>query len=140
MAFPWPVTEDERLLTRALASAMNIYEPRGQNEEELIQEAAANLIIKAYNQGVRDEETLTHYALRSLRQGRPWRPRLVLQRMEPSESSADFSYRDVEADAVAMETELKFRRPARSLASLPGGRFGRFRRGSVEHEHLVSTY
>ena len=71
MAFPWPVTEVERLLTRALASAMNIYEPRGQNEEELIQEAAANLIIKAYNQGVRDEETLTHYALRSLRQGRP---------------------------------------------------------------------
>ena len=36
MAFPWPVTEDERLLTRALASAMNIYEPRGQNEEKLL--------------------------------------------------------------------------------------------------------
>jgi len=135
MAFPWPVTEDELLLTRALTSAMNTYEPRGQNEEELIQEAAANLITEAYNQGVRDEETLTHYALRSLRQGR-----FVLQRMEPSESSADFSYRDVEADAVAMETELKFRRPARSLASFPRGRFGRFRRGSVEHEHLVSTY
>ena len=71
MAFPWPVTEDERLLTRALASVTNINEPRGQNEEELVQEAAANLIIKAYNQGVRDEETLVHYALRSLRQGRP---------------------------------------------------------------------
>jgi hypothetical protein len=49
MAFPWPVTEDELLLTRALTSAMNTYEPRRQNEEELIQEAAANLITEAYN-------------------------------------------------------------------------------------------
>jgi len=45
MAFPWPVTEVERLLTRALASVTNINEPRGQNEEELVQEAASNLII-----------------------------------------------------------------------------------------------
>jgi hypothetical protein len=49
---------------------MSSYEARGTNEETLVQEAAANLIIKAYNQAIRDEETLAHYALRSLRRGR----------------------------------------------------------------------
>ena len=33
---------------------------------------------------------------------------------------------EMEAAAAAMETEMNFRRRARVLASLPGGRFGRF--------------
>jgi hypothetical protein len=69
-SFPWPVTEDELLLTNALGSVMSTYEARA-NEETLVQEAAENLIIEAYNQGIRDEETWAHYALRSLRRGRP---------------------------------------------------------------------
>lgn len=69
-SFPWSVTEDEFLLTNALASVMSTYEARGTNEETLVEEAAANLIIEAYNQGVRDEETLAYYALKILRQGR----------------------------------------------------------------------
>jgi hypothetical protein len=70
-SFPWPVTEDELLLTNALGSVMSTYEARGTHEEALVQEAAAYLVIEAYNQGIRDEETLAHYALRSLRRGRP---------------------------------------------------------------------
>jgi hypothetical protein len=70
-SFPWPVTEEELLLTNALGSLMSTYEARGANEETLVQEAAANLIIEAYNQGIRDEEALAHFALRSLRRGRP---------------------------------------------------------------------
>lgn len=65
------VTEDELLLTNAIESVMSTYEARGRNEETLVQEAAANLIIEAYNQGITDEETLVHYALRPLRRGRP---------------------------------------------------------------------
>jgi hypothetical protein len=70
-SFPWPVTEEELLLTNALGSVMSTYEARGINEETLVEEAAANLIIEAYNQGIRDEEALAHFALRSLRRGRP---------------------------------------------------------------------
>jgi hypothetical protein len=59
--FPWPVTDDELLLTNALADVMQAC----QADEE----AAANLIIEAYNQGVREQTVLVHYALEKL-QGR----------------------------------------------------------------------
>jgi hypothetical protein len=59
--FPWPVTDDELLLTNALADVMQAC----QADEE----AAANLIIEAYNQGVREQTVLVRYALEKL-QGR----------------------------------------------------------------------
>jgi hypothetical protein len=70
LSFPWPVAEDELLLDNALARAMGSYEARGSNEDEFVQEAAARLIIEACNQGVRDEEMLAHYAIKTLRTGR----------------------------------------------------------------------
>jgi inorganic triphosphatase YgiF len=41
---------------------------------------------------------------------------------------------------MAVETELKFRIPARGLAALTRQGIARFQRGRVEHERLVSTY
>jgi hypothetical protein len=70
-SFPWPVTEDELLLNQALEAVMAAYEPRGENEEDLVREAAGNLLLEAYEQGVRDPETLVHFALKTLRQGAP---------------------------------------------------------------------
>jgi hypothetical protein len=61
-AFPWPVTDDELLLTNALAEVMQACRA---NED-----AAANLIIEAYNQGVREQKILVDYALEKLQQGR----------------------------------------------------------------------
>lgn len=67
--FPWPVSDEELLLNTALEHTLAVYEPRGDNEAEWVRDAAGNLIVEAYNQGVRDEETLVHYALKSLRSG-----------------------------------------------------------------------
>lgn len=69
--FPWPITDEELLLNNALDAVMSSYEPGGDHEEALVQKAAASLIVEAYNQGVRDKETLANYALRSLQLGRP---------------------------------------------------------------------
>lgn len=43
----------------------------GEEETARVREAAAALIIEAYNQGVRDQAVLAHHALRTLRRGRP---------------------------------------------------------------------
>jgi inorganic triphosphatase YgiF len=42
--------------------------------------------------------------------------------------------------AMPVETELKFRLPAKGLAVLTTGRLPRFQKGQVERQHLVSTY
>ena len=67
--FPWPVSDEDLLLTNALERTLAAYEPRGDHEAEWVRDAAGNLIVEAYNQGVRDEEVLVHYALKSLRSG-----------------------------------------------------------------------
>jgi hypothetical protein len=70
-AFPWPVTDDELLLNNALGEVLAAYGPRGENEAAWVSEAAGKLIVEAYERGVRDPEALVHYALRTLRRGRP---------------------------------------------------------------------
>jgi hypothetical protein len=67
--FPWPITNEELLLNNALASVMSAYDARGDYEESYVRQAAANLIVEAYNQGVRDADVLAHYALKALRTG-----------------------------------------------------------------------
>ena len=69
-SFPWPVSDDALLLSNALALTLDAYQPRGDNEAEWVRDAAESLIVEAYNQGIRDEETLVHYALKTLRSGR----------------------------------------------------------------------
>jgi hypothetical protein len=66
-SFPWPVTDEELLLNNALERTLAACEPRGANEAKRIRDAAANLIVEAYNQGVRDEEHLANYALKALK-------------------------------------------------------------------------
>jgi hypothetical protein len=68
--FPWPVTDDELVLNRTLENVVAAYGDAGPLEEAWLREAAANLIIEAYSQGVRDEDVLAHHALRTLRRGR----------------------------------------------------------------------
>lgn len=68
--FPWPVTDEELILDKALANVLNTYDARGDEEEAVVEEAAARLIIEAYDQGIRDEATLSRFALRALRGGR----------------------------------------------------------------------
>ena len=46
---------------------MAAYKARGDNEAEWVHDAAANLIVEAHNQGIRDEEALAHYALKALK-------------------------------------------------------------------------
>ncbi|MBU6465027.1 MAG: hypothetical protein KGL35_07845 [Bradyrhizobium sp.] len=65
--FPWPVTDEELILDKALASVLNTYNAHGDEEEAVVEEAAARLIIEAYNQGIRDEAALSRFALRALR-------------------------------------------------------------------------
>lgn len=67
--FPWPVTDDELVLNNALASVMSAYEARGDHEEDYVRDAAARLIVEAYNQGIRDSDVLARYALKALRGG-----------------------------------------------------------------------
>jgi hypothetical protein len=69
--FPWPVTDDELVLNRALENVVAAYGDVGRFEEAWLREAAANLIIEAYDQGVCDEEMLVRHALRALSRGRP---------------------------------------------------------------------
>lgn len=68
--FPWPVADDELLLNQALADVIKAYGPAGENEAALVRGAASNWIMEAYEQGVRDEATLVHFALKALRGGR----------------------------------------------------------------------
>jgi hypothetical protein len=56
--FPWPVTDDELVLTDALEKAIAAYCEAGPSDEARIREAAANLILEAFNQGVRDQMCL----------------------------------------------------------------------------------
>jgi hypothetical protein len=69
-SFPWPVTDEELLLNNALERTLAAYEPRGPKEPQRVRDVAAKLIVEAYDQGVRDERTLAHYALNALRLGR----------------------------------------------------------------------
>jgi hypothetical protein len=74
--FPRPVNDNDlfvdnvSLLDGVLADVMASYDAVGENEEEWVREAAANLIVEAYNQGLREPELLSHYALKTLRRGR----------------------------------------------------------------------
>ena len=70
-SFPWPVTDDELVLNRALENVVAAYGEAGPSEEAWLREIAANLIIEAYDQGVRDGDVLVHHALKTLRRGRP---------------------------------------------------------------------
>jgi len=54
-------------LNSALEQTLAAYEARGDNEAEWVHDAAANLIVEAHNQGIRDEEALAHYALKALK-------------------------------------------------------------------------
>jgi hypothetical protein len=67
--FPWPITDEELLLNEALTSVMSTCDARGGHEESHVRQAAANLIVEAYNQGIRDADVLAHYALKALRPG-----------------------------------------------------------------------
>ena len=68
--FPWPVTDDELALNRALENVVAAYGDAGPSEVAWLREIAANLIIEAYDQGVREEDVLVHHALTTLRRGR----------------------------------------------------------------------
>jgi hypothetical protein len=68
--FSWPVTDDQLTLANALDDVMAAYGEVGAEEEAWVREASAKLIVEAYGQGVRDEDQLAHYALKSLVRGR----------------------------------------------------------------------
>jgi hypothetical protein len=70
-SFPWPVTDDELVLSNALDDVVAAHSEAGPLEEAWLREAAANLILEAYHQGVRDQGVLAHYALKTLKRGRP---------------------------------------------------------------------
>jgi hypothetical protein len=69
-SFPWPVTDDDLLLNNVLEEVVAAYEARGENEAAWIAGATGKLIVEAYQQGVRDPDTLVHYGLKTLRRGR----------------------------------------------------------------------
>ena len=66
-AFPWPVTDDELLLNEALETVIARSLPVSQPDRERLVTAAANLIVDAYNQGVREQVVLVRYTLDALR-------------------------------------------------------------------------
>jgi hypothetical protein len=66
-AFPWPVTDDELLLNDALETVIARSLPVSQPDRERLVTAAANLIVDAYNQGVREQVVLVRYTLDALR-------------------------------------------------------------------------
>jgi hypothetical protein len=66
-AFPWPVTDDELLLNDALDTVVARSLPASQPDRERLVMAAANLIVDAYNQGVREQVVLVRYTLDALR-------------------------------------------------------------------------
>jgi hypothetical protein len=69
--FPWPVTDEELVVNRALENVVTAYGDAGRLEEAWLRKTAANLIFEAYDQGIRDEEVLVHQVLKTLRRGRP---------------------------------------------------------------------
>jgi hypothetical protein len=75
--FPWPVTDEELVVNRALENVLAAYGDAGPLEEAWLRKAAANLIFEAYDQGIRDEDVLVHQVLKihqvlkTLRRGRP---------------------------------------------------------------------
>jgi hypothetical protein len=69
--FPGPVTDDELVLNRALENVVAAFGDAGPLEEAWLREIAANLIIEAYDQGVRDGDVLVRHALKTLRRGQP---------------------------------------------------------------------
>jgi hypothetical protein len=68
--FPWPVTDDELVLNTALENVVAAYGDAGPLEAAWLREIAANLVIEAYDQGIRDEDMLVRHALRTLSRGR----------------------------------------------------------------------
>jgi hypothetical protein len=64
--FPWPITDDELILNNALTIVMNTWEAHGSHEDKFVREAAANLIVEAYNQGIREPDVLANHALKAL--------------------------------------------------------------------------
>lgn len=66
-AFPWPVTDDELLLNDALETVIARSLPVSQPDRERLVTAAANLIVDAYNQGVREQVVLVRHTLDALR-------------------------------------------------------------------------
>jgi len=69
-AFPWPVTDDELLLNDALRAVIARRGPESQLDRERLVTAAGNLIVDAYNQGVREQTILVRYALDALRKSK----------------------------------------------------------------------
>ena len=69
--FPWPVTDDELVLNRALENVVAAYADAGPLEAAWLREAAANLIIQTYDRGVRDGDVLVRHTLKTLKRGRP---------------------------------------------------------------------
>jgi tRNA(Arg) A34 adenosine deaminase TadA len=65
--FPWPVTDDELVLNRALENVVAAYGGAGPLEAARLRKAAAKLIFEAYDQGIRDEDVLVHQVLKTLR-------------------------------------------------------------------------
>jgi hypothetical protein len=63
MDFPWPVTDDELLLNNAMASLLA---PYGEDDRKRIGDEAARLLLKAYGDGVRDEDVLVGYVATAL--------------------------------------------------------------------------
>jgi hypothetical protein len=65
-SFPWPLTDDQLLLNEALEDVLassRQSEPREKDEQEWLYVSAIDLILNAYEQGVRDRETLVNNAL-----------------------------------------------------------------------------
>ncbi|MBV9564820.1 MAG: hypothetical protein JOY90_30900 [Bradyrhizobium sp.] len=69
--FPWPVTDDELVLNKALEQVLASYRPAGDHETALIRDAAIRLLAEAYQEGLRDEDALVHQTLKALQAGSP---------------------------------------------------------------------
>ena len=65
--FPWPVTRDEVLLETTLSEVITTLEVAGHLANASTRISAAEYIVDAYIEGVRDSETLAVYALSQLR-------------------------------------------------------------------------
>jgi hypothetical protein len=65
---PWPVTDDRLLLNQALKDVLSSC--RGMDGQGWLRASAIDLILNAYEQGVRDRETLVQNALMILKRDR----------------------------------------------------------------------
>jgi hypothetical protein len=65
-SFPWPVTDDQLLLTQSLEDVLAAVGPRNETDEARIGEVAKRLVVEAYQFGVRDRTTISEYALREM--------------------------------------------------------------------------